>query len=66
MAPNVVTYIVPFSACGKGRQQETAMQVFAAMVKQCMVPNAIAYSSLISACEKGKQPETVIKVFAAM
>ena len=57
VVPDAIAYRSLISACEKGKQPETVIKVFAAMMQQGVVPDAIAYRTLISACEKGKQPE---------
>ena len=42
---NVITCSALISACGKGTQQQGALQIFE--------PDGIAYNALISACGKG-------------
>ena len=66
MGANVIIYNALISACDKGKQPESALEVFKAMQQQGVVPNIISYSALISASGKGKQPEMALELFKAM
>ena len=53
LEPNMVTYNVLISACGKGRELRRAFDVCADMLRQARKPNLVSFKASISACEKG-------------
>ena len=48
--PTAVTYGAAISACEKGLQWETALQLLKQMPEDNLQPNTIVYSAAISAC----------------
>ena len=66
LAPNVITYSAAISACEKGQQPRSAMNLLTAMQPQDLAPNVITYSALISACTKGGQWEHAPELLAGL
>jgi pentatricopeptide repeat protein len=64
--PNVITYSVAISACGKGSKWERALELLSEMRERRIDPNAITYSAAISACEKGSQWEFALELLCEM
>merc|ERR1711983_155743 len=54
LTPDVITYIVTMSACGKAGEWQEALRLFSEM-KEGITPDVITYSVAISACEKAGQ-----------
>ena len=53
IAPDIVSYSAAISACGKCRQWEKSLELFAEMKRMDIRPNVISYNALISSMEKG-------------
>merc|ERR1719373_357991 len=54
------------SACAKGSDLSTALDLFHNMKKQGIHPDVITYSTLISVCEKCRQPDKAMELFNKM
>jgi len=50
---NTIAYNALISTCEKGKQPESALELFKAMQQRGVMANVITYSVLISACDKG-------------
>jgi pentatricopeptide repeat protein len=61
-----ITYNATISACEKGGQWETAVDLLAEMRARGIEPDVITYSATISACEKGGQWEKAVELFEEM
>jgi len=53
VAPSTISYSAAISACERGGQWQSALQLLSLMPEEKAVPNTMADSAAISACENG-------------
>jgi pentatricopeptide repeat domain-containing protein 1 len=66
LCPDVFTFSILITACGRSGRWEEALKVFEGMKEDNVAPNTYTYNALISVCEKGGQYEEALKVFEDM
>ena len=64
--PDVFSYSTAISACGKGGQWKSAVNLLREMVERGIQPNNISYSAAISACRRRPQWENAVNLLREM
>ena len=63
---DVITYSALSSACGKGTQQQGALQIFEAMRPIDLLPDGIAYNALAAPARNDSSPQRALQFLEAM